>query len=228
MLKKYSWKSEDEGRKNVKVYDKDYHDLINDPAVEAVVIALPLHLHAKVAIECLKAGKDVLTEKLMGHNVAQCKVMARVAEESGRYLATGHQRHYSVLYDNAVNLLRWGLLGQLHHIRAQWHRGNLPGNDSWQQPLPGGEVGLSGGKSKKVDRIADQLKKYESELKTEKDPAAYDRLQKQVAQWKAWLTDAQVNAAEHGYQAITLSNGAAVRRSRSLSAGDCGPARGAA
>ena len=90
----------------------------------------------------MKAGKHVLTEKLMGHNVAQCKVMARVAEETGRYLATGHQRHYSVLYDNAVNLLRWGLLGELHHIRAQWHRGNLPGNDSWQQPLPGGEESL--------------------------------------------------------------------------------------
>ena len=29
-----------------------------------------------------------------------------------------------------------GLIGDIHHIRAQWHRGNLPGNDSWQPPLP--------------------------------------------------------------------------------------------
>ena len=33
-------------------------------------------------------------------------------------------------------MIRQGLLGELHHIRAQWHRGNLPGNDSWQQPMP--------------------------------------------------------------------------------------------
>ena len=33
-------------------------------------------------------------------------------------------------------MIRKGLLGELHHIRAQWHRGNLPGNDSWQQPMP--------------------------------------------------------------------------------------------
>ena len=98
-------------------------------------------------------GKHVLTEKLMAHNVAQCKVMARLAEElkgpagESLYLATGHQRHYSVLYDNAVHLIRWGMLGQLHHIRAQWHRGNLPGNDSWQPPMVGGDP------DSKVDRI---------------------------------------------------------------------------
>ena len=59
-----------------------------------------------------------------------------VATKQNKVLTVGHQRHYSVLYDNAVNLIKWGLLGEIHHIRAQWHRGNLPGNDSWQQPLP--------------------------------------------------------------------------------------------
>ena len=174
--------------------------LINDPDVEAVVIALPLHLHAKVAIECMQAGKHVLTEKLMGHNVAQCKVMSRVAEETGLYLATGHQRHYSVLYDNAVNLLRWGLLGQIHHIRAQWHRGNLPGNDSWQQPLPGGEVAIVDGKPGRIDKIAERLKKLEDALKKEKDPAKFDLLKRQIAQWAAWNEDQKVQAADYDYR----------------------------
>ncbi len=62
---------------------QDYHDLLKDPKVEAVIIALPLHLHAQVAVEAMLAGKHVLTEKLMAHNVAQCKVMGRVAEEQG-------------------------------------------------------------------------------------------------------------------------------------------------
>ena len=54
-------------------------------------------------------------------------------------MAVGHQRHYSILYDNAVEQIRQGLIGDIHHIRAQWHRGNLPGNDSWKPPLPGNE-----------------------------------------------------------------------------------------
>src|SRR5690606_34599114 len=96
-----------------------------------------------------------LTEKLMAHNVAQCKIMARVARETNRYLAVGHQRHYSILYDNAIHLLKQGLLGEIHHIRAQWHRGNLPGRDSWQQPLPGGQLSIDG--MTRGDTIANQL-----------------------------------------------------------------------
>ena len=124
-----------------------------------MVIALPLHLHAPAAIEAMQAGKHVLTEKLMGHSVAECKEMARVAEETEALLAAGHQRHYNILYDNAVDMMKWGMLGELHHIRAQWHRGNLPGNDSWQQPLPGGEEGIGDGKRSGLTSIADELQK---------------------------------------------------------------------
>ena len=140
LMAKYGWKTRDEAEKHVKVYRRTTTTCSRIRNVEAVIIALPLHLHAPVAIEAMLAGKHVLTEKLMGHNVAQCKVMGRVADEKGLLLAVGHQRHYSILYDNAVNLIRWGVLGQLHTIQAQWHRGNLPGSDSWAQPLPGGEI----------------------------------------------------------------------------------------
>jgi predicted dehydrogenase len=136
LMNKYGWKTESQARKHVKVYDQNYHDLLKDPNVEGVIIALPLHLHAPVAIEAMKAGKHVLTEKLMAKTIKQCKEMARASRETQKYLATGHQRHYSILYDNATQLIQSGVLGKLHHIRAQWHRGNLPGRDSWQPPLP--------------------------------------------------------------------------------------------
>jgi predicted dehydrogenase len=208
LMSVYDWKSEDEARKNVKVYDADnggYEALIEDPDVEAVIIALPLHLHAPAACKAMKAGKHVLTEKLMAHNVAQCKVMGRLAYEEGLYLATGHQRHYSVLYDNAVNLIRWGLLGQIHHIRAQWHRGNLPGKDSWQQPLPGGEVAFGGGKSE--DRIRKKLDEYKAAYAKSTDPAKSELLAKRIAQWEAWDSDKTVKAEEHDYITTTLASG---------------------
>jgi hypothetical protein len=139
LMAKYKWSSEDEARTKVKVYGA-YEDLLADDDIEAVVIALPLHLHAEAAIKAMRAGKHVLTEKLMGHSIHECKEMGRVSRETGKILATGHQRHYSVLYDNAVHTIgRAGLLGELHSIRAQWHRGNLPGNDSWKPPMPDDE-----------------------------------------------------------------------------------------
>ena len=102
----------------IKVYE-DHKQLIADPNVEAVVIAVPLSHHASIAIEAMKAGKHVLTEKLMAHSIGECKEMIAVAGQTGRFLAVGHQRHYSVLYDNANFLVKQGLLGDIRHIRAQ-------------------------------------------------------------------------------------------------------------
>jgi predicted dehydrogenase len=193
LMAKYGWTSEDQARAQVKVYDKDYHELLNDPDVEGVVIALPLHLHAKVAIEALRAGKHVLTEKLMGHSVHQCKEMGRVSEETKKLLATGHQRHYSILYDNAVDTIRRGLIGPLHHIRAQWHRNNLPGSDSWQQPLPNDDM----------RKALAELEKKLDEAVEKKDRKRMDDLSKQVAATKVRLLDAVLDdafAASHGYE----------------------------
>ena len=50
---------------SIKVYN-DHKELLANPDVEAVVIAVPLSQHAPLAIEAMKAGKHVLSEKLMG------------------------------------------------------------------------------------------------------------------------------------------------------------------
>jgi predicted dehydrogenase len=98
--------------------------MLDDPEVEVVVIALPLWLHAPVAIQAMRKGKHVFCEKLMAHSIGECKAMCRVARETGKFLAIGHQRHYSALYDNANFLIQQGLLGDIRHIRALWHRNN--------------------------------------------------------------------------------------------------------
>lgn len=120
-------------------------EMYADPDVEMIVIALPLWLHAPVAIEAMKAGKHVFTEKLMAHSVAECKEMCRVAKETNKLLAVGHQRHYSVLYDNANFLLQNGVLGDIRHIRALWHRNNaqpLVAKDKSGNPIYDPKTGL--------------------------------------------------------------------------------------
>jgi predicted dehydrogenase len=114
-------------RRNIRLHDR-YQDLLRDPAIEAVVIALPLHLHAKVAIEAIEQKKHVFCEKLMAKTVAECKAMIRAAKKHRRVLAIGHQRHYSLLYAHACEILRAGDLGDVRHIRAQWNR-----NNTWPQ-----------------------------------------------------------------------------------------------
>ncbi len=196
LMAKYKWSSEDEARKKVKVYEA-YEDLLKDKNVEAVIIALPLHLHAEASIKAMRAGKHVLTEKLMGHSVHECKEMGRVARETGKILATGHQRHYSVLYDNAVHTIgKARLLGDLHSIRAQWHRGNLPGKDSWKPPLPDDES------------LVKQLARWKKDLDSAR-PGDIDALAKKISQLEAQIADKAIDAAKHGYTQMTLPDGSA-------------------
>jgi len=122
--------------KTIKHY-ADHKELLADPEIEMVVIAVPLNVHAKIAIDALKAGKHVLAEKLMAKTVGECKEMIRVARQENKLLAIGHQRHYSVLYDNAADLIRTGALGDIKFIRACWHRNNSwPGVDPWRKKVP--------------------------------------------------------------------------------------------
>ncbi len=144
LMNVYGWQSEDTAKKNVAEY-VDYEEMLRqEKDLEAVIIAVPLSQHAKIAIAALKAGKHVLTEKLMAKPIYACKEMARLAAANDLLLATGHQRHYNKLYEQAKQMIRLGLIGDIHHIRAQWHRGNMPGmksngfesKDSWKPIVP--------------------------------------------------------------------------------------------
>lgn len=134
-------------KNHIRLYE-NYHELLQNPEIDLVVIALPLHLHAEVAIEAMEQGKHVLCEKLMGWNIRQCKAMIRTADRTGKFLSIGHQRHYSMLYAHANDIVHSGVLGDVRHIRALWHRNNVRPNtddatradrpllDSWWPAIP--------------------------------------------------------------------------------------------
>ena len=70
------------------------------------------------------------------------------------------EEHYSVLYDHAVELIQSGVLGEIRHIRARWHRNNTwPDNDGWHPDIP--DLRDYGCQS---DSIAAQIKKISKEL----------------------------------------------------------------
>ncbi len=91
-----------------------------------VVIATPLNTHDVIAKKCMDAGLHVLCEKLMARTISRCKGMIQYAKDKGLLLNIGHQRHYSTLYAQALEVLEAGVLGDIKHIRAQWYR-----NNSW-------------------------------------------------------------------------------------------------
>ena len=94
--------------------------------LEAVIIATPLNTHDAIAKKCMDAELHVMCEKLMARTIGRCKGMIQHAKDKGLLLSIGHQRHYSTLYAQALELVNAGILGDIKHIRALWHR-----NNSW-------------------------------------------------------------------------------------------------
>jgi predicted dehydrogenase len=227
VYKNEKWADRSQAEKHIKVYTDGYQSLLDDPNVEAVIIALPLHLHHEAALAAMRKGKHVLTEKLMAYSVAQCKEMARMAADARDaagnpiVFAVGHQRHYNVLYDNAVDQIRGGLIGEIHHIRAQWHRGNLPGNDSWQPPLPSPAGFTLKEYETEYNKLKDtpskqafaaihpllaQLRSWQGRLAAARG-AEVELWQKRVDQTKAQIEDIMVDASAYGYTAKELPIG---------------------
>src|SRR5262245_3992994 len=130
----FSFHYGNDAQRKIRLYD-DYRQLLANSEIEMVVIALPLHLHAPATMAALEAGKHVLCETLMAWNIRQCKDMIHAAEQHNRLLSIGHQRHYSMLYAQANEVVTSGVLGDIHHIRALWHRNNTPPRDSWRPAI---------------------------------------------------------------------------------------------
>jgi predicted dehydrogenase len=109
----------------------DWQDMLQKENLEAVVIALPLWLHADVTVGCLEAGKHVLCEKMMAWDKPGCDRMLQAAKKSGRVLEIGYQRFYNPVYQAAYDgIVRAGALGEVYHARLAWHR-----NQNWRRKV---------------------------------------------------------------------------------------------
>jgi predicted dehydrogenase len=89
-----NWRPESLGklaeRFSIPVTTTRWEELVEDPAIDAVVVATPNVLHAPQAVACLRAGKHVLVEKPMATTVTECDAMIGAARDSGATLMVGH------------------------------------------------------------------------------------------------------------------------------------------
>ena len=72
----------------------DYHDLLNLPEVEVVIVSVPHNLHYAITLDALNAGKHVLCEKPLAMNMEQGQEMIALAQEKGLILGTFFQNRF--------------------------------------------------------------------------------------------------------------------------------------
>ena len=114
----------------------DYRGLLDDPSLDAVLIATPQHLHAEPFIAAMEAGKHVYIEKAMAFNVEQAKLMRAAYEKAAtRVVQVGHQTCSLGHVADASNYLASGAVGQVTAIRAHMYRNTPHGKPQWTRPL---------------------------------------------------------------------------------------------
>ena len=96
------------------IYNYQNYDSIHDnPAIDAVYIALPNGMHAEYTIRAAKAGKHVLCEKPMANSVKECEQMIAACKQADRKLMIAYRCQYEPTNLKAIELLRQGYAGKL-------------------------------------------------------------------------------------------------------------------
>ncbi len=109
---------------------KDYRKLLENPELDAILIATPLNTHSKIAIDALDSGKHVYCEKTMAKGFAGIENLVTKATNSKQQFQTGHQYHSSRLYTHIVDLIKNGKVGKIIAFECQWNR-----NGDWRRPV---------------------------------------------------------------------------------------------
>ena len=94
-------------------------DIINDPEVDAIVVATPASTHYELAKSCLKAGKHILVEKPLAMYTKEADDLVALAAEVNKTLMVGHSFLYNAAVNYAKKLLDEGELGDTYYMYSQ-------------------------------------------------------------------------------------------------------------
>lgn len=98
----------------------DLSELLNDPELHAVIIATPDRLHVDQGMQAAAAGKHVLTEKPMAHDVEPGQALVKACRAAGVRLGVAYHLRWHAGHRAVMERIRQGALGQLRHMHAQW------------------------------------------------------------------------------------------------------------
>jgi predicted dehydrogenase len=104
---------------------RDYRELLANKDVDAVVISTPDHQHAVLAVNAVRAGKDVYLQKPASLTIAEGRYMSDAVRASKRVFQIGSQQRSWKQFHRACELVRNGRIGEVKHVEV-----GLPGDPS--------------------------------------------------------------------------------------------------
>lgn len=134
------WYAKKTGKDNymdVKTYD-DYHELLANKDIDAVMISTPDHWHAQPAMEAALAGKHIYLQKPTSLTIEEGRMMSDTVQQSGIIFQLGSQQRSKnpwPQFKKACELVRNGRIGKLHTVRIGLPSDPAGGNTT-EMPIP--------------------------------------------------------------------------------------------
>ena len=113
---------------------RDYRQVLDNPDIDAVVVAVPDHWHKSIVLDALDAGKDVYVEKPMTHQWEDTAEFIDAAAKNQRMLQVGSQYQSMPANERAIEIIKSGQLGKITLISGRIHRNTATG--AWYYPIP--------------------------------------------------------------------------------------------
>jgi predicted dehydrogenase len=121
---------------------RDYRKLLDDKAIDAVIVATPDHWHARMVIDAVEAGKDVYVEKPLAHKIDEGFQIIEAVRRTRRVVQVGTQRRSAELFLQAREIAASGRLGDIRLVTSAWYNNQtslsdrkLAGDLDWKQWL---------------------------------------------------------------------------------------------
>ena len=96
---------------------KDYHEILNDPEIDAVLVCSSTDTHAPISIEAIAAGKHVFCEKPVDHDIEKIKQVMEALEGKKIKFQVGFNRRFDHNFEAIRAAVKEGRIGQPHIIK---------------------------------------------------------------------------------------------------------------
>lgn len=120
------------------VVHHDYEELLADPAIEAVYIPLPNHLHVEWTLKALEAGKHVLTEKPIAMTAPEIDALIAARDRTGLFASEAYMIVHHPQWQRVRTLIDEGEIGRLRHVDAVFTFDLPDGDNIRNRPETGG------------------------------------------------------------------------------------------
>ncbi|MCG3159047.1 MAG: Inositol 2-dehydrogenase/D-chiro-inositol 3-dehydrogenase [Acidobacteria bacterium] len=115
----------------------DHRRLLESKDVDAVIVATPLHCHARHFVDTLAAGKDLYCEKTMTWSIEEAESCLAAAKKASKQVVGVGQQHNSAGYfKDARQWVKDGLVGKVTSVEAWMSRNTPHGKGQWVRPIP--------------------------------------------------------------------------------------------